>query len=159
MCLCVRVLYASLFLLNGENEEKKEKCAVYSMRGILCIRCFIWTLVIVLLYLLNQAPGMTTEYGSAMETKTATMTLGRRGPVLIQDNNFIEDMAHFDRERIPERVVHAKGAGAFGYFECTHNVTKYTTLSPFVEVGKKTPLVARFSTVGNVSVIFSSNIL
>lgn len=99
----------------------------------------------------TKAPGLTTEYGSAMETKTASMTLGRRGPILIQDNNFIEDMAHFDRERIPERVVHAKGAGAFGYFECTHDVTKYTRLSPFANVGKKTPLLARFSTVGGES--------
>lgn len=94
---------------------------------------------------------LTTEYGSAMETKTASMTLGPRGPVLIQDNNFIEDMAHFDRERIPERVVHAKGAGAFGYFETTHDVTKYTRLSPFAKVGKRTPLLARFSTVGGES--------
>ena len=83
-----------------------------------------------------------------METKTASMTLGPRGPILIQDNNFIEDMAHFDRERIPERVVHAKGAGAFGYFETTHDVTKYTRLAPFASIGKKTRLVVRFSTVG-----------
>ena len=83
-----------------------------------------------------------------METKTATMTVGPRGPVMIQDNNFIEDMAHFDRERIPERVVHAKGAGAFGYFETTHDVTKYTKLAPFAAIGKRTPTAIRFSTVG-----------
>lgn len=94
---------------------------------------------------------LTTETGSAMETKTASMTLGPRGPLLIQDNNFIEDMARFDRERIPERVVHAKGAGAFGYFECTHDVTKYTKLAPFSQVGKKTDVSVRFSTVGGES--------
>jgi len=86
-----------------------------------------------------------------METKTATMSVGPRGPLLLQDNNFIEDMAHFDRERIPERVVHAKGAGAFGYFECTHDVTKYTMMAPFAHIGKKTPIAARFSTVGGES--------
>ena len=84
-----------------------------------------------------------------METKTATMTVGEKGPVLIQDNNFIEDMAHFNRERIPERVVHAKGAGAFGYFETTHDVTKYTRLSPFAKIGKQTSVLVRFSSVGN----------
>ena len=53
------------------------------------------------------------------------MTVGARGPILLQDHVFIEEIAHFDRERIPERVVHAKGAGAFGYFEVTHDITKY----------------------------------
>lgn len=57
-------------------------------------------------------------------------------------------MAHFDRERIPERVVHAKGAGAHGYFEVTHDVTKYTKAAFLNRVGKKTPVFARFSTVG-----------
>lgn len=60
----------------------------------------------------------------------------------------MENMAHFDRERIPERVVHAKGAGAFGYFECTHDVTEFTKLSPFGKIGKKTDVSVRFSTVG-----------
>lgn len=94
---------------------------------------------------------LTNEYGAPMETKTATMSLGPRGPLLLEDNNFIEDMAHFDRERIPERVVHAKGAGAFGYFECTHDVTKYTKLAPFAQIGKKTDMSVRFSTVGGES--------
>ncbi len=60
-------------------------------------------------------------------------------------------MAHFDRERIPERVVHAKGAGAFGYFEVTHDISKYCKADVFSEVGKRTPIVARFSTVGGES--------
>ena len=57
-------------------------------------------------------------------------------------------MAHFNRERIPERVVHAKGAGAFGIFTVTHDITKYTKAKVFSEIGKKTEVVARFSTVG-----------
>ena len=93
-----------------------------------------------------------------MEKKTATLTAGRRGPVLLQDNNFIEDMAHFDRERIPERVVHAKGGGAFGIFETTHNVTKYTRLSPFAKIGKQTDVLIRFSTVGKLLFLFSLNL-
>ncbi|XP_076063680.1 catalase isoform X2 [Oratosquilla oratoria] len=60
-------------------------------------------------------------------------------------------MAHFDRERIPERVVHAKGAGAFGYFEVTHDITEYTKAKIFSEVGKRTPMAVRFSTVGGES--------
>ena len=90
-----------------------------------------------------------------METKTATLTVGRRGPVLLQDNNFIEDMAHFDRERIPERVVQAKGGGAFGIFETTHDVTKYTRLFPFAKIGKQTDVLIRFSTVGKLIFLFS----
>lgn len=107
----------------------------------------------VYILLFSKGQNLTTEYGAPMETKTATMTVGPRGPILIQDNNFIEDMAHFDRERIPERVVHAKGAGAFGYFETTHDVTKYTRLSLFSKIGKRTPLGVRFSTVGKCNKI------
>lgn len=60
----------------------------------------------------------------------------------------IDKLAAFDRERIPERVVHAKGAGAHGYFECTADVTKFTKAKPFEHVGKRTPVFTRFSTVG-----------
>ncbi|MCL4137194.1 UNVERIFIED_CONTAM: hypothetical protein GTU68_012854 [Idotea baltica] len=60
-------------------------------------------------------------------------------------------MSHFDRERIPERVVHAKGAGAFGYFEVTHDITKYCKAKVFESIGKKTPVAVRFSTVGGES--------
>lgn len=79
------------------------------------------------------------------------MTVGSRGPVLLQDVHFIDEIAHFDRERIPERVVHAKGAGAFGYFEVTHDITKYTAAKVFSDIGKKTPIGIRFSTVGGES--------
>jgi catalase len=58
--------------------------------------------------------------------------------MLLQDNNYIEEIAHFDRERIPERVVHAKGAGAFGYLEVTHDITKYCAAKIFEKVGKRT---------------------
>ncbi|XP_061176323.1 catalase-like [Saccostrea echinata] len=93
----------------------------------------------------------TTGTGAPIGLKTATMTVGPQGPVLIQDFVFNDEMAHFDRERIPERVVHAKGAGAFGYFECTNDITKYTKAKPFESVGKKTPVGVRFSTVGGES--------
>ena len=91
---------------------------------------------------------LTTSSGTPLDTKTKTMTVGPRGPVLIQDHGFIDDMAHFDRERIPERVVHAKGAGAFGFLEITHDITKYCKAAPFESIGKKTPCALRFSTVG-----------
>ncbi|XP_063402690.1 catalase-like [Mytilus trossulus] len=94
---------------------------------------------------------LTTGTGAPVGTKTATMTVGPRGPVLLQDFVFTDEMAHFNRERIPERVVHAKGAGAFGYFECTQDISKYCKAKPFEFVGKKTPLGVRFSTVGGES--------
>lgn len=70
--------------------------------------------------------------------KTASLTVGQRGPILLQDVNYVDEMAHFDRERIPERVVHAKGAGAFGHFEVTHDITKYTSAKIFEKIGKRT---------------------
>jgi len=91
---------------------------------------------------------MTTGTGAPVGNKTATMTVGPRGPVLLQDFVFTDEMAHFNRERIPERVVHAKGSGAFGYFEVTHDISKYCKAKIFEHVGKRTPLAVRFSTVG-----------
>lgn len=76
------------------------------------------------------------------------MTVGPNGPILLQDYHLINKLAHFDRERIPERVVHAKGAGAHGYFEVTHDVTRYTKAAFLNKVGKRTPVFTRFSTVG-----------
>nr|UDB72880.1 catalase isoform X2 [Hemiscorpius lepturus] len=75
------------------------------------------------------------------------MVAGSRGPMVLQDVVFLEEMAHFDRERIPERVVHAKGAGAFGYFQVTHDITRYCKAALFSEIGKVTPLAVRFSQV------------
>lgn len=94
---------------------------------------------------------LTTGTGCPIDTKTATMTAGPRGPILLQDAQFLDEMSHFDRERIPERVVHAKGGGAFGYFEVTHDITKYCKAAVFDKIGKRTPLLARFSTVGGES--------
>lgn len=70
--------------------------------------------------------------------------------MLLQDVTFLDSLAHFDRERIPERVVHAKGAGAHGYFEVTHDITKYSKAAVFSEIGKRTPMFIRFSTVGKL---------
>ncbi|XP_029438884.1 catalase-like isoform X1 [Rhinatrema bivittatum] len=90
---------------------------------------------------------LTTGGGIPVGDKVNVITVGSRGPLVVQDMVFIDEMAHFDRERIPERVVHAKGAGAFGYFEVTHDITKYSKASVFKHVGKKTPIAVRFSTV------------
>lgn len=74
-------------------------------------------------------------------------TAGQRGPMLLEDFWFLEKLAHFDREVIPERRMHAKGSGAFGTFTVTHDITKYTKAKIFSEVGKKTDVFVRFSTV------------
>lgn len=101
----------------------------------------------------NQAQEevLTTGHGCPLSDKLNSLTVGPRGPILLQDVQLLDEMAHFDRERIPERVVHAKGAGAFGYFEVTHDITKYTKAKIFSEIGKRTPLAVRFSTVGGES--------
>ncbi|MCX6650746.1 MAG: catalase [Methanomassiliicoccales archaeon] len=91
---------------------------------------------------------LTDNFGKPVEDDQNTLTAGRNGPVLVQDIHLIEKLAHFDRERIPERVVHAKGAGAFGYFEVTKDVSKYTRAKFLSKVGKKTEVFVRFSTVG-----------
>lgn len=77
-----------------------------------------------------------------------SLTAGSRGPVLLQDYFLHEDLAHFNRERIPERVVHAKGTGAFGTFTVTHDITSYTKAKIFSSIGMQTKMFARFSTVG-----------
>jgi len=76
-----------------------------------------------------------------------SLTAGPRGPLLMQDYQLLEKMATFNRERVPERVVHAKGSGAFGTFTVTNDVTAYTKASIFGAVGKQTPMLLRFSTV------------
>ncbi len=96
----------------------------------------------------KKKKGMTTAWGAPVPDDQNSITAGERGPVLIQDVHLLQKLAHFNRERIPERVVHAKGAGAHGYFEVTADVTKYTCADFLSEVGRKTDLLARFSTVG-----------
>lgn len=94
----------------------------------------------------NDNQRATNSHGCPVSTKTATMTVGPRGPVLLQDFNYLDEIMRFDHERIPERVVHANGAGAFGYFECTHDISAYTKASVFRK-GTRTPVGVRFSTV------------
>jgi catalase len=96
----------------------------------------------------NQKNKLTTAFGIPVSDDQNSFTAGERGPVLMQDVHLLEKLAHFDRERIPERVVHAKGAGAGGYFEVTADFTKYTRAKFLSEVGKRTEVFARFSTVG-----------
>ena len=90
---------------------------------------------------------LTTSWGAPVGDNQNSMTAGSRGPTLIQDVHLLEKLAHFNRERVPERVVHAKSAGAHGYFEVTNDVSAYTKAAFLSEVGKRTPLFARFSTV------------
>ncbi len=96
----------------------------------------------------NEKKRLTTNQGSPVYNDQASITAGNSGYTMIQDTHLVEKLAHFDRERIPERVVHAKGAGAHGYFEVTHDITKYTCADFLSEVGKKTDVFVRFSTVG-----------
>jgi catalase len=95
----------------------------------------------------NQKKHLTTSWGAPVGDNQNSMTAGQRGPALIQDLHLLEKLAHFNRERVPERVVHAKGAGAHGYFEVTNDVTEFTKAAFLSEIGKKTPLFIRFSTV------------
>lgn len=90
---------------------------------------------------------MTTLTGTPVSDNQHSKTAGERGPVLMEDYHLVQKLASFNRERIPERVLHAKAAGAFGYFEVTDDVSKYTKADIFNGVGKKTPMFARFSTV------------
>ncbi|TSA86009.1 catalase [Helicobacter mehlei] len=90
---------------------------------------------------------LTTATGTPIANNQDVLTAGPRGPVLLQSTWFLEKLAHFDRERIPERVVHAKGSGAYGTFTVTKDITKYTKAKIFSKVGKKTPCFFRFSTV------------
>ncbi|AWS52015.1 catalase [Providencia rettgeri] len=91
--------------------------------------------------------GLTTASGAPVANNNNVMTAGKRGPMLLQDVWFLEKLAHFDREVIPERRMHAKGSGAFGTFTVTHDISRYTRAKIFSEIGKKTEMFARFSTV------------
>jgi len=100
---------------------------------------------------LNQGDKMekkfTTVAGAPVSDNNNSLTAGKKGPMLLQDVWFLEKLAHFDREVIPERRMHAKGSGAFGTFTVTHDITKYTKAKIFSQIGKKTDLFIRFSTV------------
>lgn len=96
---------------------------------------------------MKEKEQLTTESGAPVGDNQNIQTAGPQGPALMQNVWFMEKLAHFNRERIPERVVHAKGSGAFGTLTITNDITKYTCASLFSEVGKKTDLFLRFSTV------------
>ncbi|WP_426231698.1 catalase [Pararhizobium sp. DWP3-4] len=95
----------------------------------------------------KNAPKLTHATGAPVVDNVNTQTAGPRGPALLQDIWLIEKLAHFDREVIPERRMHAKGWGAHGTFTVTHDVTRFTKAAIFSEIGKQTPMFARFSTV------------
>jgi catalase len=95
----------------------------------------------------NSPRKLTHATGAPVVDNLNIQTAGPRGPALLQDIWLIEKLAHFDREVIPERRMHAKGAGAFGTFTVTHDITKYSRARIFAEIGKLTPMFARFSTV------------
>ncbi len=90
---------------------------------------------------------LTTNQGVSVSDNQNSLKAGLRGPTLLEDFILREKITHFDHERIPERVVHARGSGAHGYFECYKPLTKYTKAAPFAEEGKVTPVFVRFSTV------------
>jgi len=96
---------------------------------------------------MSKCPVLTTTAGAPVSDNQNSMTAGPRGPVLMQDYQLIEKLAHQNRERIPERTVHAKGWGAHGTLTVTKDITQYTKAALFGEVGKKTEMLARFSTV------------
>jgi catalase len=102
----------------------------------------------------EQQSTLTTRQGHPVYDNQNVRTVGNRGPTTLENYQFIEKITHFDRERIPERVVHARGAGAHGYFEAYGKVgdepiSKYTRAKLFQQAGKQTPVFVRFSTVGH----------
>jgi catalase len=97
----------------------------------------------------EEGKKLTTGVGRPVGDNQNSLTVGPRGPIVFEDFQLFEKMAQFNRERIPERVVHAKGSGAFGYFVCTNSeIPKYTSARLFSATGKRTPTFLRFSTVG-----------
>lgn len=97
---------------------------------------------------MSEKKTLTTASGRPYTEHENSMTVGARGPILLQDYILHEKMAHFNRERIPERVVHAKGSGAYGTFTVTHDITQYSRAKVFDSIGKQTRVFLRFSTVG-----------
>jgi catalase len=95
----------------------------------------------------EEHKGLTTNFGAPVPNNQDSLTAGKRGPMLLQDVWYLEKLANFDREVIPERRMHAKGSGAFGTFTVTNDITPYTKAKLFSAVGKQTDLFVRFSTV------------
>src|SRR6478735_6047868 len=94
-----------------------------------------------------RRPTLTTSSGMPVADNQNSITAGPRGPVLLQDFHLLEKLAHFNRERIPERVVHAKGSAAYGKLTITHDITKYSRAKLFSKVGNQVESFLRFSTV------------
>ncbi len=92
-------------------------------------------------------PVLTTNQGVPIADNQNSLHACARGPTLLEDFILREKITHFDHERIPERIVHARGSGAHGHFELTRSLSKYTTAALLTETGKRTPVFARFSTV------------
>jgi catalase len=95
----------------------------------------------------RQVPRTTTDSGIPVASDEHSLTVGPEGPTLLQDHYLVQKMQHFNRERVPERVVHAKGSGAHGFFEVTEDVTRWTSADFLSSVGQRTPLFLRFSQV------------
>jgi catalase len=95
----------------------------------------------------QKLPITTNDAGIPAANDEYSLSAGAAGPLLLQDSYLIQKMAQFNRERVPERVVHAKGSGAFGYFEVTEDVSQWTKAAFLNKVGKRTQVLARFSTV------------
>ena len=95
----------------------------------------------------TRPPTTTTDSGIPAQSDEYSLTVGPSGPTALHDHYVVQKMQHFNRERVPERVVHAKGSGAHGFFEVTDDVTWFTRASFLSAVGKRTPMFARFSTV------------
>ena len=103
-------------------------------------------------YYQNNKPNMGTEMmtdsmGRPIPNDTNSLTIGDSGPTMLEDMHFIDKLSHFDRERIPERVVHAKGAGAYGVFKNYRSMSNYTMASFLQTANKETKVFVRFSTV------------
>lgn len=99
-------------------------------------------------YIINRTGGtMTRSLGQPIYNDKNSLSVGENGPVLLEDVQFLDKLAHFARERIPERVVHAKGAGAFGEFVCTKPCGEFTSAHFLQQAGRVTPVTVRFSTV------------
>src|SRR5690606_17807308 len=95
---------------------------------------------------MTDRPRLTTTAGAPVPSNQYSLTAGARGPILLEDYQLIEKMAHHNRERIPERIVHAKGWGAYGDLHITADLSQYT-IAKCLQQGKVTPMLARFSTV------------
>jgi catalase len=95
----------------------------------------------------DKPPATTNDSGIPAPSDEFSLTIGPSGPSVLHDHYVVQKMQHFNRERVPERVVHAKGSGAHGFFEVTEDVTQFTKAKFLDRVGKRTPVFLRFSTV------------